>query len=312
MLEFIKTWTLPIAMITGALVYLIFAGTPMLNPLKPAIYGIIDIILPTFIFIMLFVTFCKVTPKQLRIKRWHLMLLSIQIVGCLVFYFALRPLSEVIAQAVMVCFICPTATAAAVITDKLGGSIANVTTYTLLSNLLAAIAIPTLFPLVEPQEGINFIVAFTIIFKKLFYLIICPFLLAIIVRRWLPKAHAWLVKYGSASFYIWAISLAIVTGQTVQSIAHSTDHILIEVGIGIGALAACIIQFWLGRRIGDKYQDKVSAGQSLGQKNTLLAIWMSYSYLNPLASVGPGSYVLWQNIINSYQLWKQKKKRKLG
>ena len=34
----------------------------------------------------------------------------------------------------------------------------------------------------------------------------------------------------------------------------------------------------------------------LGQKNTVLAIWMAYTYLNPLSSVGPGSYVLWQNI----------------
>ena len=47
--------------------------------------------------------------------------------------------------------------------------------------------------------------------------------------------------------------------------------------------------------------------EALGQKNTVLAIWMAYTYLNPLSSVGPGSYVLWQNIINSYQLWKKRK-----
>ena len=46
-----------------------------------------------------------------------------------------------------------------------------------------------------------------------------------------------------------------------------------------------------------------------GYKRTawVLAIWMAYTYLNPLSSVGPGSYVLWQNIINSYQLWKKRK-----
>ena len=52
---------------------------------------------------------------------------------------------------------------------------------------------------------------------------------------------------------------------------------------------------------------RISGGQALGQKNTVLAIWMAYTYLNPLSSVGPGSYVLWQNIINSYQLWKKRK-----
>ena len=53
--------------------------------------------------------------------------------------------------------------------------------------------------------------------------------------------------------------------------------------------------------------DRISAGQALGQKNTVLAIWMAVTYLNPLSSVGPGSYVVWQNIFNSYQLWKKRK-----
>jgi bile acid:Na+ symporter, BASS family len=30
-------------------------------------------------------------------------------------------------------------------------------------------------------------------------------------------------------------------------------------------------------------------------------------YLNPIASIGPGAYVLWQNIINSYQVWLKRK-----
>ena len=62
-----------------------------------------------------------------------------------------------------------------------------------------------------------------------------------------------------------------------------------------------------GKRIGSAYNDRISAGQALGQKNTVLAIWMAVTYLNPLSSVGPGSYVVWQNIINSYQLWKKRK-----
>ncbi len=310
MLEFIKSWTLPIAMISGALVYLIFAGTPMLDPLKPAMYAVIDFLTPTLIFVMLFVTFCKVSPKQLRLTKWHWILIVIQVTGCLASYFAIRPVSEVIAQAVMVCILCPTATAAAVITDKLGGSVPNVTTYTLLSNIMAAIAVPVIFPLIEPHEGLTFFGAFSTILRKVFTLLICPFLLATALRWWMPGLHSTLVRYSGAAFYIWAVSLAIVTGQTVRSLAHSSDNIIIEVSIGLGALIACVLQFWLGRRVGDRYNDTTSAGQALGQKNTVLAIWMTYTYLNPLASVGPGSYVLWQNIINSYQLWRQKKKRR--
>ncbi|MDR0371845.1 MAG: transporter, partial [Prevotellaceae bacterium] len=30
-------------------------------------------------------------------------------------------------------------------------------------------------------------------------------------------------------------------------------------------------------------------------------------YLNPVSSIGPGTYVLWQNIVNSYQIWRKRK-----
>jgi BASS family bile acid:Na+ symporter len=72
-------------------------------------------------------------------------------------------------------------------------------------------------------------------------------------------------------------------------------------------LIVCISQFLIGRSIGKQYNDTVASGQGLGQKNTILAIWMAQMYLNPIASIGPGSYVLWQNIINSYQVWLKRK-----
>ena len=309
-LEFLRTWTLPIAMTTGALVYMIFAKTPVLNPLKPIMYDIIDILTPTLIFVMLFLTFCKVSPKDLKLTKWHFILLGVQLVGSIAGYFIFLPLDDVIAQAVMVCFICPTATAAPVITGKLGGSVANLTTYTLLSNLMAAIMVPVLFPLVHPGEGITFWNAFGVILWKVFTLLICPFLLAIVVRKFLKRTHKALIKYTDLPFYLWALSLAIVTGKTVQSLVNSNDNIMIEIGIGAAALLTCCTQFIVGRKVGRKHNDTISAGQALGQKNTVLAIWMAYTYLTPLASVGPGTYVLWQNIINSWQLWRKKKGEK--
>lgn len=81
-----------------------------------------------------------------------------------------------------------------------------------------------------------------------------------------------------------------------------------EIMIAVGALAACCLQFFFGKTIGSIYNDRISGGQALGQKNTILAIWMAHTYLNPLSAVAPGSYVLWQNIINSWQLWKKRKR----
>lgn len=65
----------------------------------------------------------------------------------------------------------------------------------------------------------------------------------------------------------------------------------------------CLMQFAVGRFIGHYFDSTVNAGQALGQKNTAFAIWIAYTYLNPLSSVGPGCYILWQNIINSIEIW---------
>ena len=71
----------------------------------------------------------------------------------------------------------------------------------------------------------------------------------------------------------------------------------------------CIVQFWFGKRAGSVQDDSITSGQALGQKNTVFAIWTAYTYLNPLSSLAPGTYVLWQNIFNSWQLWRKNHRR---
>ena len=55
--------------------------------------------------------------------------------------------------------------------------------------------------------------------------------------------------------------------------------------------------------IGRRFGETVNAGQALGQKNTAFAIWIACTYLTPISSVGPGCYILWQNIFNSWEIW---------
>lgn len=294
MLKFLKDWTLPIAMLVGAIGYPLFMCLSFLTPY--------------LIFTMLLLTFCKVSPPDLKIKPLHLWLLLIQIFGSLAVYFLLFRFNKIVAEGAMVCIICPTATAAAVITQKLGGSAASLTTYTLLGNVGAAIVVPLFFPLIEVHAEMSFWSSFLIILSKVFPLLICPFLTAWLLEKLLPKIHDRLMGYHELAFYLWAISLAIVTAQTLNSLLESTADVMTEILIAFAALVACCIQFFLGKTIGSVYDDRISGGQALGQKNTILAIWMAHTYLNPLSSVGPGSYVLWQNIINSWQLWKKRKR----
>ena len=185
---------------------------------------------------------------------------------------------------------------------------ASLTTYTLIANIGAAIAVPILFPLIEANPDISFIDAFLVILSKVFPLLICPFLAAWFLQRFIPKVHKVLLGYHELAFYLWGISLAIVTAQTLYSLINDPADGLTEIMIAVVALIACCLQFFLGKTLGSIYNDRISGGQALGQKNTILAIWMAHTYLNPLSAVGPGSYVLWQNIINSWQLWKKRKK----
>jgi BASS family bile acid:Na+ symporter len=51
--------------------------------------------------------------------------------------------------------------------------------------------------------------------------------------------------------------------------------------------------------------DEITAGQALGQKNSGFLIWLGYSYMTPVTSVAGGLHSIWQNIINSLELYEQ-------
>ncbi|MBS7393880.1 MAG: transporter, partial [Muribaculaceae bacterium] len=77
--------------------------------------------------------------------------------------------------------------------------------------------------------------------------------------------------------------------------------------IAVVSFVICVIQFSVGRNIGRFFGSTVESGQALGQKNTAFAIWVSSAYINPLAAVGPGCYIIWQNAINSLELYHHRK-----
>ncbi|HIZ86212.1 MAG TPA: transporter [Candidatus Coprenecus stercoravium] len=314
MMRLIKDWALPLAMAAGAMGYFVFHYVGFLAPLKPAVWVAVDILTPSLIFIQLFLTFCKIDFKDLRLTHWHWIILAFQFLSSLAMASVLMfvPMNEVyreIFEGAMVCLICPTATAAAVVTDKLGGSAARITVYNLMSNILAAAFVPIVFPLVEVRGEAGFVVSFLKILSKVFPLLICPFLLALLLKYIWPRAHAFFRSRSGVAFYLWAVALALAIGQTVRSLHNSTAPALVLWLIAGAALLSCIVQYWFGKRTGQAYGDTITAGQALGQKNTVLAIWMAYTYLNPISSLAPGTYAIWQNLFNSWQLWRRNHKK---
>jgi len=281
---------LPLAMLTGALTYKIVSH--------------LSFLMPWLLFAMLLVTFCKLSPKQIKLYPAHIWLLLIQFVGSLLIYFAFLPFNHIVAQGAMMCVLAPTATAAAVITGMLGGDIAFLATFTLLSSIGVAIEVPILFPLINPQADIPFLSSFFYIGKHVAIILILPLLIAWFLRYFAPKIQQKIVSFHLLAFYLWSTCLILVTGSTINFIvSQENPNYWVEISLGFISLVFCVFQFWIGRKIGRHYGDAVSSGQGLGQKNTMLSIWMIQTYLNPIASIGSAGYILWQNFINSYQLW---------
>ncbi len=325
-IRFIKDWTLPVAMGMGALLYLLFAFTPQLETAATVMGPFFATILPLFMFLILFVTFCKVDFRQLRPVAWHFWVGVFQVlfIGVLM---ALMLMDEdlsryevrgtryesaidtkVLMEALLMCIISPCATAAAVVTQKLGGSLEQMTTYTFLSNFLTVLLAPVCFPLIEKEADITFLAAFVKILHEVFLVLVMPMLLAYVVKHYMKGLHRRIVSVRDLSYYLWACSLMIVTGTTVKNIVHAQVSVWLLTAIALLGLVVCIVQFAVGRYIGHYFDHTQEAGQALGQKNTAFAIWLSSAYLNPLSSVGPGCYILWQNIVNSVEIWQYRKK----
>ena len=299
----------------GALLYLLFAFTPQLDDMATAMGPFFATILPLFMFLILFVTFCKVDFRQLRPVAWHgwVALFQVLFIGVLM-ALMLMPSGEpsvsgkVVMEALLMCCISPCATAAAVVTQKLGGSLEQMTTYTFLSNFMTVLLAPVCFPLIEKGADITFLAAFTKILHEVFLVLVVPMLLAYIVKHHLKGLHRRIVAVRDLSYYLWACSLMIVTGTTVKNIVHAEVSVWLLAAIALLGLLICVVQFAVGRFIGHYFDHTQEAGQALGQKNTAFAIWLSSAYLNPLSSVGPGCYILWQNIVNSVEIWQYRKK----
>ena len=313
-LRFIKDWTLPVAIATGITVYLVFALVPALDGFATAADPIFQQLLPAFMFLVLFVTFCKVDYRKLRPVAWHwwiglFQVLTVGAIMALILYLHLTGDSLILAEAVLTCIICPCASAAAVVTQKLGGNLEEMTTYTFLSNFITALLIPVCFPMIDKAADIHFLEAFALILYKVFTVLVVPMILAYIVKHHAKDVCQRITSIKDLSYYLWGCSLLIVSGTTMKNILHADTSIAFLLVIAVCSLVLCLFQFGCGRAIGSRFNQTVNAGQALGQKNTAFAIWIASTYLSPLSSVGPGCYILWQNIINSWEIWEAQKRR---
>ena len=288
----IKTLVMPLAMVVGAV---------LCRPLAHVEVACANMLTPLLIAAMLFLTFCRIDLREMRLRWVHLIMLAVQIVGGVVVFVALRPwLGEVVAQGAMMCVLAPIAMAAVVIGGMLGAKVAPMVSYSLICNIITAIVVP---PILHAFG--NGTCTFVEIISRVAPTLIAPFVVAQALRYTLPKVAQWFADRSSYSFYLWLFSLVLVMGRTTAFIIDTPADIVVEIELALVALVLCLAQFRLGRYIGERSGDRVAGAQSVGQKNTILAIWLTLNFLNPIASIAPTAYIVWQNFVNSYQIYRK-------
>ena len=257
---------------------------------------------PLFIFSMLFCTFCRVNVREMKPSWLHVWLMVVQVVVTVAIYMALLPLGETVAQGGMICALAPMAMGAVVIAGMLGANIATMATHCLICNFVIAFIAP---PMLSAWG--NGTCTVTEILMRVSPLLISPFVVAQLCRWLTPKAARWIGSHTMIPFYIWLWSLVVIMGKTTYFIIQSgITHLKTEIVLAVVALVICLVQFGVGRWLGKRYGDVAAGTQALGQKNTVMAIWLAQTFLNPLSCVAPTAYIVWQNIVNSYQIYKHR------
>lgn len=305
----IKNDLLLIAMAAGVAGYFVADALPLDTQARHAMVRVVTGVLPYLLFAMLFLEFSKINPRDLLPKRWIWMSFAWQLGVSALMIVLLRSgrtaqWMQPLWMGFLVCMLTPTASAVAVMTSKLGGNGASATTCAVLSSLFAALTIPLLLPLVSPGgESISFGALFVKIFGKVFPVIIVPLLISMLMRRFTPVWHCKVEAFAKdKSFYLWALCVAINMAQITRLLCMGLVSLRVTLLYAAFTLVLCIANFSLGKRFGDSCGDRISAGQGVGQKNTVLAIWVAMSFMLPESGIILGAYMIWQNTFNSLQL----------
>jgi len=310
--QFMRDWMLPGAIVLGVGLYLLFHFTPALHPLGPWLHPVVSEGQRVVIAILLFFQFVKVSPHDLKLTRWHLGALLLQVAAFLVLAalvaVARHPEVKMLLECAMLCMVCPTASAAGVITDRLGGDLAATVSYLVLINVAATFLIPLVIPLVNPSSTMGFWAYVGHIALKVFPVLILPGLVAWLVRYTTHGLQRRLMRWASNSFYVWGVGLTLAMVLSTRALLLSSLSAGAIAGIVLVSVLCCALQFFAGRRMGRERVESLTAGQALGQKNTGFLIWLGYNYLTPVTSVAGGLYAVWQNLFNSWELYRHERR----
>lgn len=263
-----------------------------------------DFLIRYFLMAMLLFAFLDIKINREMIHKSHFAILAINIIVPVVVFYAVKPFHIHLAETAFITAIAPTAVAAPVVITLLKKKIEYVIFSVLLTNFAIALLVPLLLP--EMLDGTHGISVMQVLVPVLVTFLV-PLVTALFVKRFVRPAYEFLYKIKGTAFYLLVINIYIGTSKASHFVQEEmAAEIEVVFYIALITLAICALYFAVGWLLGGK-QFNQEASQSLGQKNNSFTIWLSLTFVSPLAALGPVFYVLIQNVYISSQLYKKGK-----
>jgi BASS family bile acid:Na+ symporter len=212
-----------------------------------------------------------------------------------------------LALAIFFTAITPTATAAPVIVNLLGGNVEYTTTAFFTSNFCIFLALPAVLPPVVGNSTPGIALE---MLRRILLITLLPLVAAGVLRLFLREKAIRLGKFLSPfTFYAWILVIVLVAANASDFFRQQVDNpslTTLTIGfIALLTLAICALNFSIGRMLGTP-DFPMECSQTLGQKNTSFTIYLALTYVHPIAALGPTCYVLWHNAWNAWQIYKHK------
>lgn len=271
-----------------------------------------DLLMPALIFIMLFLSFSKLENLGGNKIKWHAIVVSIQILVGIGLYYLLHAYDPVLAAGISICILVSPATSSPVVVNLMKGNIEFSTEFLLLDSVLVAIALPFWIALIGENSNLNIADATLDIASHTLIVVLLPLFLALLIRKTIPKSKETIKRFSFLSYYLWAFALMILMGTSIDLFLSQPDP---DYKFAVESLlltsTVCFTLIMGGKMLGGDKSTGIAAGQALGQKNTILAIWLATGFMNPISALVPTMWIISQNIINSVQLWNANRTRTL-
>lgn len=253
------------------------------------------------VMVMLFLAFLNIDFNWKILHRNHIGALAVQLSLPILIFYLVRPFNQDIALACFTIGIAPTAAGAPVMAAFLKTKVEFVTASVILSTPLVALFLPFVLPFMVPvDQPINTLE----VLGPTAVLVFVPLILSQVIRNFFPSWLPILNRLKDVPFYLFVFNIYIAAGKATHFIRFESsvsNLVLILTCLAVALVGLAL--FKIGERLIGRREYPLESGLALGRKNTMFALWVALTFINPMVALGPIFYILFQNSYNSWQLF---------